>query len=137
MDFALLIDYCGEIRESEKIDSYLDLVRDIEKTEEHEANSDTDYSWCTWNGQQKFGKGTRELEIRERMETIQTTVLLRLARILKRVQKPKETCGHLDSSEQLLADPGVKLSESDEDNDDYDPIYQPIRSGRTWHKVDF
>ena len=45
----------------------------------HECDSDT--SWCTWNDPQRLGK----LEVRARIETIQTVALLRLARILKRV----------------------------------------------------
>ena len=40
---------------------------------------------CTRNGHQKLGKGTEEMEIGGQAEAIQTTELLRLAQILKRV----------------------------------------------------
>ena len=53
-----------------------------------------------------FVKGLEDLEIRGRVETIQTTVLLGSARILRRVQ---ETCPS-DSSEKLSANTGVKNS---------------------------
>ena len=39
------------------------------------------------------------LEIRGRIETIQSTALLKLARILRRVLGTEETC-HFDSSEE-------------------------------------
>ena len=55
-----------------------------------------------------------ELEIGGRVETIQTTAVLRLARILRRVKKIKkfeETCCHADSSESPSANSGVKNSQ--------------------------
>ena len=45
-------------------------------------------------------QGLEDLEIRGRVETIQTTALLRSARILRRVQ---ETCCQSDSSENSSA----------------------------------
>ena len=50
-------------------------------------------------------KRLEDLEIRGQVETIQTTELLRSARILKRIQ---ETCGLSNSSEKLSANTGVK-----------------------------
>ena len=50
-------------------------------------------------------KGLESLEIRGRVETIQTTALLRSARILRR---DLETCCHLDSSEKLSANADMK-----------------------------
>ena len=46
-----------------------------------------------------------DLEKRERVDTIETTALLRLARILRRVL---ETCCHSNSCEKPLAIAGVK-----------------------------
>ena len=43
--------------------------------------------------------GLEEFKISWRIETILTTALMRSARQLKRDQRPKETCCHLDSSE--------------------------------------
>ena len=51
--------------------------------------------------------GLEDLEIRGRVETIQTMALLRLTKILRRVL---ETCCHSDSSERPSANVGVKNS---------------------------
>ena len=53
-------------------------------------------------------KGLEDVEIRERVETIETTGLLRSTRILRRVL---ETCCHSDSCEKPLANAGVKNSQ--------------------------
>ena len=71
VDFAVPADHRAKLKESEKKDKYLDLAKELKKTEEHESDSDTN---CNW-----------DLTIRRQMETIQTTVLLRSARILRRV----------------------------------------------------
>ena len=49
-----------------------------------------------------------ELEIKRKAETIQTTALLKSARLLRR--KFEETCGHLDSCERPSANTDVKIS---------------------------
>ena len=54
-------------------------------------------------------QGPEELEIRGRMETIQTTALLISARILRRVL---ETRYHSDSSGKPSANAGVKNSQT-------------------------
>ena len=46
------------MKESEKIDKYLIFLREIKKTVEHEGDGDTNSSWCTWNGPQRFEKET-------------------------------------------------------------------------------
>ena len=52
-------------------------------------------------------KGLEELEVGGRVETIQTTALLRTTRILRSVL---ETCCHSVSSEKLSANADVKSS---------------------------
>ena len=94
VDFAVPADYRIKLKESEMKDKYLDLVREIKKL---------------WNMKVKimpivigaFGaitkgllKGLEDLEVGWRVETIQTTTLLRTARILRRVL---ETWGDLHS----------------------------------------
>ena len=56
-------------------------------------------------------KGLAELGIRGRVETIQTKVLVRSVRILRRVP---ETCCHSDSSEKLSVDTSLKNSQKNE-----------------------
>ena len=52
--------------------------------------------------------GQVELKINGRIETILTAALLRSARILRRVRRPKETCFFIDSSERQATNAGVK-----------------------------
>ena len=93
-DFAVPADHWVKLKESKKKDKYLDLARDLKKKQ-------------LWNMKVMFIpivngalatvtegllKGLKDVEIRERMETIQTTSLLRSARILRTVL---ETWGDL------------------------------------------
>ena len=72
------------VKESEKIDKYMDLAREVKQTVEQEDDGVTNSSRCTWNATQKPGKSLEESEIRERIETIQTKPL-RLARVFRRI----------------------------------------------------
>ena len=93
VDFAVLADHRIKMKECEKKDKHLDLARELKKK--------------LWNMQVTiipivigaFGtetkgslKGREDLEVGGRLETIQTTTLLRKARILRRVL---ETWGDL------------------------------------------
>ena len=55
-----------------------------------------------------FMKGLEDLEMRGQVETIQTTALLRLTKILRRVM---ETCCHSNSSEKPSTNAGAKNSQ--------------------------
>ena len=44
------------VKESEKIDKYLNLIRDLKNSVEYEGNSDTNWSWYSWNGPQSLEK---------------------------------------------------------------------------------
>ncbi len=76
MDFAVPVDHRVKLKECEKRDKYLDLARELKKL---------------WNMQVTIitivigGFGLVDLEVGGRVETIQTTALLRTARILRRV----------------------------------------------------
>ena len=78
MDFAVPADHRIKLKKCEKKDKYLNLPRELKKTEEHVAKG--------------LLKGLEDLEVGGRVETIQTTALLRTARILKGVL---ETWGDL------------------------------------------
>ena len=56
-------------------------------------------------------QGLKNLEIRAQEETIQTSALLKSARILKKSWKLKETCDPSDYSEKPSANTGVKNSQ--------------------------
>ena len=52
---------------------------------EHEGAIYTNCDWCFWHITKGIIKGPEDLEVDGRVETIQTTELLRTARILRRV----------------------------------------------------
>ena len=74
---------------------------------------DTNYSWCFWNAPTKdLGKKLEELEIKGRIETIETTALDGIfRRVLEEFWKPQETCCHSDSSERPPAEDTAKHSQ--------------------------
>ena len=61
VDLAVLTDQRVKLKESKKIDQYLDLATELKKIMEHEDDSATDYNWCTWNNPQRIGKRTGRL----------------------------------------------------------------------------
>ena len=72
-----------KLKECEKRDKYLDLARELKKTMEHESDN---YTNCAFGTVTKgLLKGLEDLEVGGRVETIQTTALLKTARIQKRV----------------------------------------------------
>ena len=85
VNFAVPADFRVKLKESEKKDKYPDLARELKKkkTVEHEIIPivigvlGTVIKWLI--------QGLENLEIRGWVETIQTTALLRLTRILRRV----------------------------------------------------
>ena len=110
VDFAVPADHRIKLKECEKNDNYLDLARELKKL---------------WNMQViiipivigAFGtvtkgllKGLEDLEVGGRVETIQTTTLLRTARILRRVLETWGELLSLKSSEKPSANADVKNS---------------------------
>ena len=83
------------VTEWDKLDKYLDLIRAIKKVVEHEGDGDINHSWSPRNSLTKPGKGTEG-----RIETIQTTALLKSVQHLKESRKPEKNCYDLNSSEK-------------------------------------
>ena len=85
MDFAVLADHRIKLKESEKKEQYLDLARELKKLWNIKVmvipivigTFGTVTKWLV--------HGIEELEVRRRVEIIQTTALLRSDRILRRV----------------------------------------------------
>ena len=79
---------------------YVDLARELKKkrTMKHESEGDTNCNSCAQYSHERIDKGTGGVEIRGRGKTIQTTALLKSARILRRVL---ETRGDLLSLKLL------------------------------------
>ena len=86
MDFSVLADHRVKLKENEKKDKYQDLVRELKKKNmEYQSDGDINCNWCSWYSHQRLIKGLEDSEIIVRVETIHTTALVRMARILRYV----------------------------------------------------
>ena len=61
VDFAVPVDHRIKLKECEKKDKYLDLVRELKKTVEHAGDNFTNCNWCIWNRNGRIAKETRGL----------------------------------------------------------------------------
>ena len=98
MDFAVPADHRVKLKESEKKDKYLDLARELKKLWNMQVTIIPIVIGAFGTVTKWLLKGLEDLEVGGRVETIQTTTLLRTARILRRVL---ETWGDLLSLKLL------------------------------------
>ena len=91
VDFAVPADHRINLKESEK-DKYLDLARELKKLWNMKITIVPIVIGALGTVTKGLLKGLEDLEVGRRVETIQTTALLRTARILRRVL---ETWGDL------------------------------------------
>ena len=92
VNFAVPADYKVKLEEGKKKDKYLDLTRELKKLWNMKVTVIPIVVGALGTVTEGLLKGLEDLEIRERVETIQTTALLGPARILRRVL---ETWGDL------------------------------------------
>ncbi len=85
MDFAVLAGHWVKLKESEKRDKYLDIARELKKRWNTKVVLIPIVIVVLSTVTKGLVQGLEDLEIRGRMETIQTTALSRLVRILRRV----------------------------------------------------
>ena len=85
VDFAVPADHRIILKESEKKDKYLDLARELKKLWNMKVTIVPIVISALGTITKGLLKGLEDLEIGERIETIQTTALMRTARILRRV----------------------------------------------------
>ena len=97
-------DHRVKLKESQKKDKYLDLAGELTKLWNMKVTIIPIVNNALGKVTKGLVKGLEDLEVGGRVETIQTTVLLRSARILRH----EETCCHSISSEKLWANAGVK-----------------------------
>ena len=97
VDFVVPADHRVKFKISEKKDKYQDLTRELEKLWNMKVTSIPIITGAICTVTKRLIKGLEDLEIKTRVETIQTTVLLRSARKLRGVQ---ETWGDLLSLEE-------------------------------------
>ena len=82
VDFAVPADHRTKLKECEKKDNYLDLARELKKLWNMQVTIIPTVIGTVTKG---LRKGLEDLEVGRRVETIQMTALLRMAKILRRV----------------------------------------------------
>ena len=87
VDFAVPADQRINLKESEKKDKYLDLAKELKKLWNMKVTIVPIVICALGTITKGLLKGLEDLEVGGRVETIQTTALLRTARILRRVQE--------------------------------------------------
>ena len=85
MDFAVPVNHIVKLKESEKKNKYLDLTRELKKLWNMKVTFIPIVIGALGIVTEGLIKGLEDLEIRGRVETIQTTALLRSVRIPRRV----------------------------------------------------
>ena len=85
VDLAVPADHKINLKECEKKDKYLDLARGLKKLWKMKVTIVPIVIGAFGTITKGLLKGLEDLEVGGRVETIQTTSLLRLARILRRV----------------------------------------------------
>ena len=108
VDYAISADHRVKLKENKKRDTYQDLTRKLKKLWNIKVTVIpivTDVLGTVTKG---LVQALGVLEIKERMETIQTTDQ---PKYRKDSWKPEETCCHSDSREKPLANAGVKNSQ--------------------------
>ena len=85
VDFAVPADHRVKLKENEKMDKYLDLARELKKLWNMKVKVIPIVVGALGTVPKGLEKGLENLEIRGKLETIQTTALLQSARILRRV----------------------------------------------------
>ena len=85
VDFVVPADHRIKLKEWEKKDKYLDIVRELRKLWNMKVTTIPIVIGAFGTVTKGLLKGLEDLEVGGRMETIQTTASLRTARILRRV----------------------------------------------------
>ena len=92
VDFAVPADHKIKLKECEKRDKYLDLARELKNLRNMKVIIIPIVIGAFGTVTKRLLKGLEDLEVGGRVETIQTTAILKTARILRRVM---ETWGDL------------------------------------------
>ena len=109
--FAVPADHRIKLNGREKKDNYLYLARELNKLWNMKVTVIPIVIGAFVIATKRLFKGLQNLEVGGRVETIQTTTLLRTTRILRRVWRLAEPCSQSNSSERPSAKTGVKNSQ--------------------------
>ena len=107
VDFAVPAVHRVKFKESAKKDKYLDLTRELKKLWNMKVTVIPIVIGVLFTVTEGLVQGPEDMKIRGRVEIVQTKVLLRSTRILRRVL---ETCCHSNSSKGLSGNADVKTS---------------------------
>ena len=94
LDFAVPADHRVQLKESENRDKYLELARELKQLRSMKVTVIPIVIGALDTDTKGLVQGLEVWVIREQMETIQTTALLRLIGILEDYWKLEETCCH-------------------------------------------
>ena len=111
VDFAVPADHRIKLKECEKKEKYLDLARELKKLWNMQVTIIPIVIGAFGTVTKGLLKGLEDLEVGGRVEIIQTTALLRMTRIPRRVLETWVTCCHSNSSERPSAKTDVKNSQ--------------------------
>ena len=111
VDFTVPVDHRVKVKKGEKRYKYLDLAWELKNLWNMKMTAIPVVIGALGTVTKRCVKWLEDLEISTRMVTIQTTALLRSARILRRVLEIEGTCCHSNSSEKPLANAGGKDSQ--------------------------
>ena len=104
------MDHRINLKECEKKDKYLDLVRELKKLWNMKVTIVPTVISAFGTITKELLKGLEDLEVGGRIETIQMIALLRTARIRDEPWRLEETCCHSSSCEKSSANTDVKNS---------------------------
>ena len=99
-EFTISTDYWMIIKEIEKINKYLNFMREQKNNLKHRSDIDTNCSCRHRSGHSERGKQTGWTGDHRENETLQTTALLKSAWVLES-KGSEETCYHSDSFSEL------------------------------------
>ena len=85
MDLAIPTDHRVKLKENEKKDKYLDLTRELKKQWNMKVTFIAIVIGALGMVKKELIKGMEDMDIRRQEDIVQTTTLLRSARILRRV----------------------------------------------------
>ena len=108
VDFAVPADHRIKLKECEKRDKYLDLARELKKLWNMKVTIILIVIGAFGTVTKGLLKGLEDLEVGGRVETIQTTALLKTREYWEESWRLEETCGHSISNERPSAYADVK-----------------------------
>ena len=110
LDFAVPTDHRIKLKESEKKDKYHDLAREFKKLWNMKVIIIPFVIGAFGTVTKGLSKGLEDLEVGERVETIQTTALLRRLQCGEESWKLEQSCCHTNSREIPSFNADVKNS---------------------------